>query len=187
MSENPIVVAAIVGSLRQKSLNRALFRAAVELAPPGMIVREAPIADLPHYNDELDVDGGPTPVRALREQIAMANAVLFFTPEYNYSIPGVLKNAIDWLSRPSGRGAINNKPGAIMGAGSGRSGSIRAQLHLRQVMSSVGMHDLKKPELIVTFAADRFDSAGRLVDPDLRSQIEAQLAALKRWVELLRA
>src|SRR5687768_9033977 len=121
-------VAGLVGSLRQPSLNRWLYEAAVELSPPRLRLCEAPIGELPLYNDDLDIEGGPDAVVTFRDQIRNADGLLFVTPEFNYSIPGVLKNAIDWASRPSGYSAIYGKPAAVMGAAAGRSGSMRAQI-----------------------------------------------------------
>jgi chromate reductase len=185
LSQQELVVAALIGSLRRNSPNRYLFSAAIELAPPGLRLVEAPIADLPLYNADLDVDGGPEAVRRIREQVSTAAGVLFVTPEYNYSVPGALKNAIDWLSRPSGRGAINNLSAAIMGASSGRSGTMRAQLHLRTICTSLGINDLKKPEVYVTFAGNAFDAEGRLIDDAYRTQVKLQMAAFKTWIEQL--
>jgi len=178
-------VAAVVGSLREKSFNRGVMRAAMELAPAGMVVADVPIGDLPHFNDDLDVNGGPDVVRQFRTRIQEADALLFVTPEYNYSIPGVLKNAIDWASRPSGRAAILGKPAAVMGAATGRSGTMRAQLHLRQIFVTLDIHGLNKPELFIPFAPEKFDDAGNVTDPAVREQIEKQLVALQQWVNRL--
>jgi len=124
-------VLAIAGSLREQSFNRGLIRAAQALAPAGMEIIAADISDIPLYNGDDDGDNRPAPVTALAEQVKAADALLFATPEYNYSIPGVLKNAIDWLSRVPG-GIFAGKPAAIMGASMGGMGTSRSQYHLRQ-------------------------------------------------------
>jgi chromate reductase len=187
MADRELVVAGLVGSLRHTSLNRWLFDAAVELSPAGVRLVEVPIGGLPLYNDDLDIDSGPPPVQSFREQIERADGLLFVTPEFNYSIPGVLKNAIDWASRPTGRSAIYGKPAAVMGAAVGRSGTMRAQLHLRQIFVPLNIHGLNKPEIFIPFARDKFDANGRLVDEDFRSQVAAQMGALKAWIELLQS
>ena len=185
MSDRELVIAGLIGSLRRVSLNRWLYEAAVELAPQGMRLVAAPIGELPHYNHDIDVDGGPPAAREFRERIREADGLLFVTPEFNYSIPGALKNAIDWASRPTGRSAIYGKPAAVMGAAAGRSGSMRAQMHLRQIFVPLNVQGLNKPEIIVTFARDKFDDRGRLIDEDLRAQVSAQMSAFKAWIELL--
>jgi chromate reductase len=182
----PLRVAALVGSLRQRSFNRGLLRAAIELAPEGMTILDVPIGNLPHYDEDLDHDGGPEVVRWFRETIAAADALLFLCPEYNYSISGVLKNAIDWASRPTGRGAIVGKPAAVMGAAVGRSGTMRAQLHLQQIFVTLNIQGLNKPEIFVPFAAEKFDDDGNLTDGAVRAQIREQLLALRTWVQRLR-
>jgi chromate reductase len=185
LNERIVTVAGIVGSLRKVSLNRWLYNASVELAPPGMDLTEAPIGELPLYNEDIDVNGGPPPVRAFRQHILDADGLLFVTPEFNYSIPGALKNAIDWASRPTGRSVIYGKPAAVMGAAAGRSGTMRAQIHLRQIFVPLNIQGLNKPEIFVTYAREKFDDNGRLVDEDFRGQVAAQMAAFKDWIELL--
>lgn len=186
-SSEPLRVATLVGSLREKSFNKGLMRAAIELAPEGMVVVDVPIGVLPHFDDDLDTDGGPEVVREFRTQIQEADALLFITPEYNYSIPGVLKNAIDWASRPSGRSVILGKPAAVMGAAIGRSGTMRAQLHLRQIFVTLNILGLNKPEIFVPYAPESFDEAGNLTDPAVRAHVEQQLVALQQWVRRLQA
>lgn len=186
LTSTPISIAVLIGSLRQRSINRGLFKAAVELAPVNFTFVETNIGELPHFNDDLDVDGGPEPVRIIREQVASADGVLFITPEYNHSIPGVLKNAIDWLSRPSGRAAILGKPVAVMGAAGGRSGSMRAQMQLRSLFPTLNLQALNKPEVIITFAGEKFDSDGVLIDEESRSVVAAQLVAFELWIRRMR-
>jgi chromate reductase, NAD(P)H dehydrogenase (quinone) len=176
---------AIIGSLRRASYNRMVFRAVLESVPPGVAASEAPIGDLPLYDDDLRLEHGyPEPARRLREQIAAADAVLFISPEYNFSIPGVLKNAIDWASRPPDQ-PFKDKPVAIMGATTGMIGTARMQYHLRQSMVFVEALPLAKPEVMIPFAADKFDAEGRLVDERTREAIRAQLEALAAWTRRL--
>jgi chromate reductase len=174
-------VAGIVGSLTASSFNRGLYRAALELLPPGMSLSELPIGDLPFYSEDRDGPAAPESVHRFRKRIAAADALLFFTPEYNYSIPGVLKNAIDWASRPTGAAVIWGKPAAVMGASVGRSGTMRAQLHLRQIFVTINVQGLNKPEIFLPYAGEKFDGEGHLIDEDFREQIRAQLIALHAW------
>jgi chromate reductase len=178
---------ALVGSLRRGSYNRLLFNAARELVPPGVTIDEADIGSLPPYNDDVLLEQGhPEPVRRLREQIAAADAVLFISPEYNYSIPGVLKNAIDWASRPPSDQPFRGKPVAIMGAAGRAIGTARMQYHLRQVFVFLEALPLGKPEVMVNFAAQKFDERGHLTDEPTREVIRQQLEALADWVRLLK-
>jgi chromate reductase len=151
-----------------------------------MLIADVPIGELPHYNEDLDFDGGPENVKEFRATIQASDAILFAVAEYNYSIPGVLKNAIDWASRPTGRGAIVGKPAVVMGAAIGRSGTMRAQLHLRQIFVTLNIQGLNKPEIFVPFAGDKFDESGNLTDEQIRSQIREQLVALQSWLRLLK-
>ena len=179
-------VLGFAGSLREKSYNRAALRAAVELAPPDMEVEIYDIAPIPLYNDDLREHGYPPPVAEFRERIAQADALLIVTPEYNYSIPGVLKNAIDWASRPP-EPPLNDKPLAIMGASPGLLGTSRAQYHLRQVCVYTNMHPLNKPEVMIMGAADKFDAQGGLTDDATRRRIHELLVALMTWTQRLKA
>lgn len=172
-------ICAIAGSLRQASFNRALLRAAVELAPAGMeLVVFDRLRDLPHYDGDLEAAGVPEPVAALRAAIGGADGLLIATPEYNYSIPGVLKNAIDWASRPASASVLAKKPCAIMGASGGPYGTVRGQLALRQSLLCTDTQVLVKPELMVPRAQDKFDAALNLVDEPTRLQLAKLLAAL---------
>src|SRR5215207_10241939 len=153
-------VLGLSGSLRRGSFNSAALRAAQELAPAGMTIETGEIGDLPLYNDDLRAGGYPPPVERLRSPLAAADAVLFVTPEYNYSVPGVLKNAIDWATRPYGDSAWNGKPAAIMGASVGTLGTARAQYHLRQIMVFLNMFPLNQPEVMIGNATQRFDLEG---------------------------
>lgn len=173
-----IHVTAISGSLRRHSYNTGLLRAAQEVAPAGMTIDIVTLEKLPPYNADVEREEGfPVAVEDLRAAIADADALLIATPEYNYSIPGVLKNAIDWASRGGADAPITGKPAAILGGG-GRSGTLRAQLHLRQILAHNDLRVVQKPEVLVDRVWERFDRSGRLVDERFRDQLERLLAAL---------
>ena len=181
----PLNVFGICGSLRQASYNAAALRVAQALAPDaGMRITIADIADLPLYNEDLRTDGFPATVERFREQIRAADALLFVTPEYNYSIPGVLKNAIDWASRPPEQ-PFAGKPAAIMGASPGAIGTARAQYHLRQVLVFLDVHPLNKPEVMIGAVHERFDAQGQLIHEPTREFISKMLAALAAWTRQL--
>lgn len=174
MPDHRIEVAAIVGSLRTQSYNRGLLRTAMLLQPDNMHIYEVPIDGLPYYSEDLERHGDPPAAREFKQALERADALLICTPEYSYSIPGVLKNALDWASRPSGRSVLRGKPAAIMGASIGRSGTMRAQLHLRQVFVHIGVVPVPEPELYLTFAKDKFNALGELSDQtalDLTNQL----------------
>ena len=179
-----INVLAICGSLRAGLYNRAALRTAIELRPPGMTIETADISAFPLYNEDVRAQGFPPPVETLRRQIATADALLFVTPEYNYSIPGVLKNAIDWASRPPDQ-PFAGKPVAIMGAGAGMAGTARAQYDLRRCCVFLDMHPLNKPEVLIGQAQTKFDAEGRLTDEAARGFIRDLLVALDQWTRLI--
>jgi chromate reductase, NAD(P)H dehydrogenase (quinone) len=181
-----VEVAAIVGSLRRQSYNRGLLRTAMLLQPEGMHIYEVPIDRLPFYDEDVDRQDDPPPVRELKQALQRADALLIFTPEYNYSIPGVLKNALDWASRPSGRSVLRGKPAAIMGAAAGRSGTMRAQLHLRDILLTIGLFTLPEPEVYVTFAADKFNALGELTDQTSLDGARQLLRNLQEWALAIR-
>jgi len=183
--ENRLEVAAIVGSLRRRSYNRGLLRTAMLTQPEDMHIFEVPIAGIPFFDEDLEQQGDPPTVRDLKTALARADALLIATPEYSYSIPGVLKNALDWVSRPSGRSVLRGKPVAIMGASVGRSGTMRAQLHLRQIFVQIGAIPLPEPEIYLTFAPDKFNSLGELTDTTALDQTRQMMANLREWVHLL--
>jgi chromate reductase, NAD(P)H dehydrogenase (quinone) len=184
MSE-PINVLGISGSLRRASYNSALLRTAQKLAPAGMTIEIVSIADIPLYDGDVEDAGFPAPVIAFREKFRAADALLIATPEYNFSIPGVLKNVFDWLSRPPTQTITNGKPVAIMGAG-GRLGSARAQYHLRQVVGCLSMLPVPRPEVFILNAWEKIDAAGNIADPAIQKQVAELLTALADWVALLR-
>ncbi len=177
-------VLAMVGSLRKGSYNKLTLRAAMEIKPAGMEIEEFDIAPIPPYNEDLRERGFPPVVQALRDGIAAADALLFVTPEYNYSVPGVLKNAIDWASRPPER-VFNGKPAAMMGASGGRLGTARAQNHLRQIGVFLDLHFINKPEVMISFAENAFDASGRLTDDATRKLIAQLLLNLAGWTARL--
>ncbi len=173
-----IHVFAVAGSLRRASLNRALLRAAVELAPEGMTfdVYED-LGSLPPYNEDVRAQGLPATVVELVARIARADAILFATPEYNYSVPGVLKNAIDWASRGKPQ-PFAGQACAIMGANPAALGAVRAQYHLRQICVYLDMHPVNKPEVFLTFATEKFDPEGKLTDAPTREVVGLLMSAL---------
>jgi chromate reductase len=179
-----IHVLAICGSLRAGSYNKAALRVAIEQKPPGMTVETADISQIPPYNEDVKVQGFPPTVETLRRQIAAADALLFVTPEYNYSMPGVLKNAIDWASRPPDQ-PFAGKPIAILGAAAGMAGGARGQLHLRHSCVFLDMHPLNKPEVLIFQAQNKFDANGKLTDDVARGLIGDLMAALLRWTLLI--
>jgi chromate reductase len=177
-----VQVLGIAGSLRTGSYNRALLRAAQELAPQGMTIVTFDLDAIPSYNADVEAQGFPAPVVAFKDAIAGADAILIATPEYNHLIPGVLKNALDWASRPADNAPLNGKPAAIMGASTGAIGTARAQQHLRLVCSYLNMPLLNQPEVLVARARDKFDASGRLTDEPTRQFLYKFLQAFARWV-----
>jgi chromate reductase len=182
----PITVLGIAGSLRTASYNRAALRAARRLAPDGVALEIFDLDGIPPYNQDLEKEP-PAPVAALKGRVRAADAVLFCTPEYNYSVPGVLKNAIDWASRPHGDSAWQGKPVAVMGASVGALGTARAQYHLRQSFVFLNMYPVNQPEVMISNAAQRFDERGELTDETSARLIRQLLEALSAWTRRLRA
>lgn len=181
-------VAAIVGSLRRASFNRGLLRAALEEQPDGMRISEVPIGELPLFNDDVENQGDPPAVQNLKAQILASDAVLLITPEYNQSMSGVMKNAIDWASRPYGKGQVlSGKPVAILGASSGKFGTARAQLDLRKMLPYLGMYLLPKPEIYVGPGRDAFDEQSNLTDDQVRERLREMLEKLLDWTKTVRA
>jgi chromate reductase, NAD(P)H dehydrogenase (quinone) len=180
-ADRPLLVAGIAGSLRRASFNRGLLRAAVESAPEGMAIEPLEIRDLPLYDADLDVEGGPEVVRELKAGILLADGLLIATPEYNYSVPGVLKNAIDWASRAPER-AMQDKPVAIVGATPGRWGTVRSQLALRQVLMFPACRVMPSPLMQIAGAREHFDEDGNLMDVQTRQQLVEVLEAFATWI-----
>ncbi len=180
-----MTILGIAGSLRRQSYNRAALRAAAELLPEGVTLDIFELDGIPVFNE----DDEQTPAAAvveLKRRVRAADAILFVTPEYNYSVPGVLKNAIDWASRPYGDSAWAGKPAAIMGASSGTMGTVRAQYHLRQICVSLNLFPLNQPEVMIGNAAERFDAQGKLVDEKTREHVQHLLTDLVRWTAQMR-
>jgi len=179
-----IHILGISGSLRKGSYNTSLLAAASELLPEGMSLETFDLAPIPLYNDDVRAVGYPKSVQQFRERIAASDALLIATPEYNFSIPGVLKNAIDWASRPPNP-PLSGKPVAMMGATTGNFGTVRAQMHLRQVCVFCNMFPFNKPEVLVMRAKEKFDADGRLTDETARGLIRDLLLALADWTRRL--
>ncbi len=179
-------ILGISGSLRRGSYNSAALRAAQELAPQGMSVDIFDIAPIPLYNEDVRQQGFPAPVEELRRRVKAADGVLLVTPEYNYSIPGVLKNAIDWVSRPPEQ-PFDGKPIAIMGASPSTFGTARAQYHLRQCFVFMNGLVLNRPEAMITQAQNKFDAQGKLTDQPTRDIMGTLLASFAAWVRRMQA
>jgi chromate reductase len=179
-------ILGVSGSLRRGSFNTAALRAAQELAPAGVAIEITDLAGIPLYNDDVRMASGfPDALTALCARIAEADAVLIATPEYNYSISGVLKNAIDWISRANPQ-PFQDKAVAIMGASPGAIGTARAQYDLRKIFVFLDAHVLNRPEIMISGAGQRFDAEGRLTDEMTRKFIAAQIMALRDWAMRLR-
>jgi chromate reductase len=180
-----IKVLGICGSLRKGSFNAMALRVAQGLAPAGMKIDIADISAFQPYNEDVKAQGFPPAVQAFRDQIAAADALLFVTPEYNYSVSGVLKNALDWASRPPNQ-PFDGKPVAIMGASGGVLGTARAQYHLRQMCVFLNMFPVNKPEVMIPQAQNRFDAQGNLTDETAKGLIKQLLESLQAWTLTLK-
>ncbi|HEY1389806.1 MAG TPA: NAD(P)H-dependent oxidoreductase [Ktedonobacterales bacterium] len=179
MSEH-VRILGIAGSLRRASYNRAALRAATQLVPAGVTLDIFELDGIPGFNQD-EEQNPPAKVVEFKRRIREADAILIVTPEYNYSIPGVLKNAIDWASRPYGDSAWSGKPAAIMGASVVTIGTARAQYHLRQVFVFLNMFPLNQPEVMIGHAAERFDAEGNLTDEPTKDFIRQLLQNLVAW------
>ena len=182
---NKLNILGFAGSLRIDSYNRALLRAAGQLLPKDTTLEVYDLSDIPPFNQDHEADM-PTKVKEFKSKIREADAILISTPEYNYSVPGVLKNAIDYASRPYGDNPFDDKPVAIMSASVGMLGGARAQYHLRQMFVFLNMHPVNVPEVIVTFANDKFDSEGNLLDDNTKKFLKQLLQNLSNWTRRLR-
>jgi chromate reductase, NAD(P)H dehydrogenase (quinone) len=177
-------VAVFVGSLRKDSFNRKMANALAGLAPGGLKLGIVEIGGLPLYNQDDDAPGKvPAAWQALRDRIKAANAVLFVTPEYNRSVPGVLKNAIDVASRPYGQSAFDGKPGAVISVSPGAIGGFGANHHLRQMMVFLNVPMLQQPEAYLGGAANLFDDKGNVTNPGTREFLGKFMQAFAAWIE----
>jgi chromate reductase len=175
--EDRIRILGIAGSLRAQSFNLSLLKTAQNLLPANACMDIFDLADIPIYNQDHE-PALPASVERLKAAIQRADAVLFATPEFNYSVSGVLKNAIDWASRPAGANAWAGKPAAVIGASAGMLGTARAQYHLRQILVGLDMPTVNQPEVMVAGARDRFDGNGQLSDTKSKTLLEQLLARL---------
>jgi chromate reductase, NAD(P)H dehydrogenase (quinone) len=173
-----VQILGIAGSLREGSYNRALLREARTLLPAGVELVELDLRELPFYDGDVEAAGDPAAVTRLKDAIRAADAVLIATPEYNRGIPGVLKNAIDWASRPALASPLAGKPVAIVGASTGRGGTARAQEQLRAALEFSRAEVLEQPEVLVPEAFMRFDARGELVDDGIRAELAELLDTL---------
>ena len=186
MTDGKLDILAISGSLRKGSFNTALLRTAQEEAASDVAIEIYDYSDIPLYNGDVEAAGYPATAQRLKDRLAKADAVLLAVPEYNYSFPGVLKNVIDWASRPYGKSAWGGKPVAMVSTGGGL-GASRAQYQLRQVLAGQGMWVLPAPEVFVANAGTKFDGSGRLTDDVARGLIKQAVAALAALTRRLAA
>ena len=186
IEKTKIHILGIAGSLRKGSFNKALLRNAEELLPEGVELEIFDLEGIPPFNQDLEKDPAPK-VKELKAKVRAADGLLIATPEYNYSVPGVLKNAIDAASRPYGDNPFDGKPVAIMGASIGMLGTARAQYHLRQTMVFLNMLALNMPEIMVPFADKKFDDKGRLTDETTKEKVKELVAALVEWINKIKA
>lgn len=186
MSTNELNVLGIAGSLRRGSFNRRLLEAAQRLAPDDLRIAIFDLHDVPLYDRDVEAQGDPDGVTALKDAIREADAVLIATPEYQHSLPGVLKNALDWASRPPSDPPLRHKPVAIMGATPGRYGTARAQVDVRKVLAYNAALVLQRPEVMVANANEAFDEDGRLVDEGAVRFLGEMLEHLAAWTRHVR-
>jgi chromate reductase len=180
-----VKIIGFAGSLRKGSFNKMLLRAAVEIAPENVELEVFDLEGIPPFNQDLE-NSPHEKVKAFKERLKAADGILIVTPEYNYSVPGVLKNALDAASRPYGTSPFEGKPVAIMGASIGMLGTARAQYHLRQTMVFFNAFPLNRPEIMVPFAEKKFDETGKLTDEMTREKVKELLLELVKWIKKLR-
>ncbi len=183
--DRELTVLAFAGSLRRDSYNRALLRAAQEVAPAGMAISIFEIDEVPLYNADVEAQGDPEPVARFKQAIREADGLLIATPEYNHGVPGVTKNAVDWASRPPRQAALDGKPVAILGASPGMTGTARGQSQLRQAFEFTNSYCMPQPEILVYRAHEKFDAEGRLTDERTREFLGKFLVAFGQWIERL--
>jgi chromate reductase, NAD(P)H dehydrogenase (quinone) len=184
-SGSSLTFLGIAGSLRRASYNRGLIRAAIEVAPAGTSVVAYDLAGIPMFDADVEAEGDPPAVADFKRSVAGADALVIATPEYNHCVPGVLKNAVDWASRPARRAVLTGKPVAIMGASTGRGATARAQAHLRDGLAYTNGFVLPLPEVLVGLAGEKFDDDGNLIDGDTREQVRDLLVSLAAWTRRL--
>ncbi len=180
-----ITILGFAGSLRKGSYNKALLRAALEFLPENAELEIFDLEGIPPYNMDME-SKMPERVKEFKAKIRAADAILMASPEHNYSISGVLKNAIDWASRPPGDNSFDGKPVGIMSASPGMLGGARGQYHLRQTLVFLNMYTVNKPEVFVTFAAEKIDDKGRVTDGKTREKIKELLGSLVAWTRKLK-
>ena len=185
MADGKIKILGFAGSLRKGSFNKMLLKAAEKLVPPDMELEVFDLEGIPPFNQDLENEPHEK-VKEFKKKVKEADGLLIVTPEYNYSVPGVLKNALDAASRPYGTSPFEGKPVAIMGASIGMLGTARAQYHLRQTMVFFNAFPLNRPEIMVNFAEKKFNEAGELTDETTKELVKQLLVALVKWVRQLR-
>ncbi|KQR76440.1 NADPH-dependent FMN reductase [Burkholderia sp. Leaf177] len=179
-------IAVVVGSIRRDSFNKQLAHALISLAPQDFSFEFLDIASLPLYSQDYDADF-PEAARTMKQKISEADGLLFVTPEYNRSIPGVLKNALDWGSRPWGQSAWANKPGALIGTSVGAIGTALAQAHLRNVLAYLDVPLMGQPEMFIKHDESRIDSSGKIVNEDTRKFLQTFVDKYVAWVKRISA
>jgi chromate reductase len=186
MADHRFEIVGIAGSLRKASWNRGLIRAAVDGAPDEIAIVTLELDLVPPYNQDIEDRGDPSSVIALKNVIRLADALLIATPEYNNGMPGVLKNAIDWASRPAAASVLRDKPVGVMGVSPGAGAAARAQQQVRDALVYTGGCVLPEPELLVGAAIGKFDDAGNVTDAELRAQVVHLVTSLRDWAERIR-
>src|ERR1700754_4221213 len=185
--DRPINVCVLVGSLRKASFNRMLANALISLAPSSLQLDIVEIGQLPFYNQDLDTDLAPAPWTAFRQRVTAADAVLFVTPEYNRSVPAVLKNALDVGSRPYGSSVWDHKPGAVVSSSPGAIAAFGANHHLRQSLVFLNVPTMQQPEAYLSHADKLFDEQGKLVSEGTGKFLQAFMQAFANWAETVRS
>ncbi len=188
MDYNSFQILGLAGSLRRASFNRGLIRAAKDLAPGGVSVEPyEELEKIPFFNRDVEDEGDPAAVREFKEKIREADALLIATPEYDYAIPGVLVNALDWALRSRyGTTPFRHKPVGIVGASSGRTGTVRGQMVLRQILLHAPAYVMPEPQMLISDARERFDENGDLIDEETRKRMHRFIEALVEWTELFK-
>lgn len=176
-------IVSLCGSLRKDSYNRKLLLTTQELLSNKARLEIVEIGNLPLFNQDIELNP-PESVVVFRKKVEEADGVLFAATEYNYSVSSVLKNAIEWGSRPYGKAVLNKKPAAMIGVSTGMLGTSRAQYHLRQICVQIDMYVMNRPEVMVPFGAKKFDESGKLIDEPTREKLQTFSQALIKWVEL---